>query len=74
MYNEAKLLNKAMVCVIQYPSAIHAEKQEKNGGRIHHKINFKYLMPKIIKNHNGRSNIEWDAYEEDFPFSNVKIS
>lgn len=67
LYNEAKLLNKALVCVIQYPSAIKANKQEKNGGRIHHSIRSRYLMPRIIKD--KHSNIAWDTYPEDFPFT-----
>lgn len=68
LYNECKLLNKSLVCVIQYPSAIRAERQKMNGGRLHHRINYRYLMPKIIKGE--RSNIEWDAYPEDVPFTN----
>lgn len=68
LYNECKLLNKAMVTPIQFPSAIHAEKQEKNGGRLHHRIKSRYLYPKIMKG--KRSNIEWDAYPEDVPFTN----
>lgn len=43
LYNECKLLNKALVCPIQFPSAIHAEKQKKNGNRIHHKVAYRYL-------------------------------
>lgn len=68
LYNECKLLNKAMVTPIQFPSAIHAERQEKNGGRLHHRIKSRYLYPKIMKG--KRSNIEWDAYPEDVPFTN----
>lgn len=66
--DECKLLNKAMVTPIQFPSAIHAERQEKNGGRLHHRIKSRYLYPKIMKG--KRSNIEWDAYPEDVPFTN----
>lgn len=70
LYNENKLLNKALVCPIQYPSAIRAERQEQNGGRLHHRINYRYLMPCIIKNEGGRDNIAWDTYPEDTPFTN----
>lgn len=69
LYNECKLLNKALICPIQYPSSIHAEKQEKNGGRLHHHIKIKYLYPKLIKTIK-RSNIAWDTYTEDYPFTN----
>jgi len=70
LYKELKLLNKALVTVIQYPSAIIAEKQKMNGGRLHHRINYRYLMPKILKMPNGRSNIAWDTYPEDGMFTN----
>lgn len=68
LYNECKLLNKAIVCVIQFPAAIIAEKQVMNGGRLHHRIKARYLIPKILKGE--RSNIEWDAYPEDAIFTN----
>ena len=70
LYNECKLLNKALVTVIQHPSAIRAEKQERNGGRIHHKVNYRYLMPKILKGDGSFDNIAWDTYPEDYPFTN----
>lgn len=70
LYHEAKLLNKALVCPIQFPSCIRGEKQEQNGGRLHHRINNKYLMPKILKIPNGRDNIAWDTFPEDYPFTN----
>lgn len=70
LYNECKLLNKALVTVIQYPSAIIAEHQPLNGGRLHHKINYKYLGPAIIKGKQGHDNIAWDTYPEDAPFTN----
>lgn len=70
LYNECKLLNKALVCPIQFPSAIHAEKQKKNGNRIHHKIAYRYLWPKLLKNSGGRDNVAWDSYPEDVPFTN----
>lgn len=70
LYHECKLLNKALVCPIQFPTAIHAEKQPMNGARIHHKTNNRYLCPKILKSTNGRDNIAWDTYEEDVPFTN----
>ncbi len=69
LYNECKLLNKSLVCPIQFPSAIYAEKQKKNGGRMHHHIKSKHLYPKIIKG-TKRNNISWDTYPEDTPFSN----
>lgn len=68
LYNECKLYNKSMVTPIQYPSAIRAEKQIKNGGRLHHRINYRYLSPKIMKG--SRGNIAWDTYPEDVPFTN----
>ena len=69
LYNECKLLNKALVCVIQYPSAIIAERQKKNGNRIHHRISYRYLAPCILKG-GERDNIAWDTYPEDVPFTN----
>ena len=69
LYNECKLLNKALVCPIQFPSAICANKQEKNGGRIHHQIRHKYLAPRLLKG-TKRDNIAWDTYPEDIPFTN----
>jgi hypothetical protein len=71
LYNESKLLNKSLVCVIQYPSAIHAEKQKKNGNRLHHHIKSRYLYPKLIKSKNV-SNIAWNTYNEDVKFSNER--
>lgn len=69
LYNECKLLNKSLVTPIQFPSAIWAEKQIKNGGRIHHRIDYRYLMPKILRVDDG-NNIAWDTYPEDTPFTN----
>lgn len=69
MYNECKLYNKAMVTPIQYPSAIYAERQVMNGNRLHHRIRYRYLAPKLLKS-KDRSNIAWDTYEEDYPFTN----
>ena len=68
LYQELKLLNKALIIPIQFPSLCYAEKQKKNGNRVHHKITYKNLMPKIIKG--KRSNIAWNTYIEDVPFSN----
>lgn len=68
LYNECKLYNKAMVTPIQYPSAIRAERQVMNGNRIHHRIDYKYLAPKLMKGE--RNNIAWDTYPEDYPFTN----
>ena len=68
LYNECKLLNKSLVCPIQFPSAIYAERQVMNGNRLHHRIVKKNLMPCIIK---GRANnLAWDTYPEDTPFTN----
>jgi hypothetical protein len=67
LYNENKLLNKSVVVPIQYPSLAYAEKQKRNGGRLHHHITYRYLMPCLIKG--KRSNIAWDCYPEDVPFS-----
>jgi len=69
LYNECKLLNKALITVIQFPSAIVAEKQSQNGGRIHHRIDIKSLYPKLIKT-TGVDNIAWDTFPEDWPFTN----
>lgn len=68
LYNECKLYNKAMVTPIQYPSAIRAERQVMNGGRMHHRIDYRYLAPKLMKGE--RNNIAWDTYPEDYPFTN----
>jgi hypothetical protein len=70
MYQECKLLSKAILCPIQYPSAIHAEKQVMNGNRIHHRIKYRYLMPKLLKGDGTVDNIPWDTYPEDMPFTN----
>tara|TARA_R100001143_G_scaffold48173_1_gene43123 strand:+ start:399 stop:1310 length:912 start_codon:yes stop_codon:yes gene_type:complete len=71
IYNECKLLNKSLIVPIQFPSLCHAEKQKKNGGRLHHRINNRYLAPRIIKG--KRSNIAWDSFPEDVPFTNEPI-
>ena len=68
LYNEVKLLNKSLVVPIQFPSCVKAERQKRNGGRLHHKISYRYLMPKILKGE--RSNLAWDTYPEDVPFTN----
>lgn len=68
LYNECKLLNKSLICPIQFPSAIYAERQKMNGNRLHHRINYRYLAPMIVKG--KRSNIAWDTYPEDVPFTN----
>lgn len=70
LYNECKLLNKALVCPIQFPSAIIAEKQVCNGGRIHHRINNKKLFPRVLKIPGHTGNIAWDTYQEDGVFTN----
>lgn len=70
LYNECKLLNKALITVIQYPSAIIAEYQTMNGGRLHHRINYKHLAPCIIKGSKESGNIAWDKWPEDYPFTN----
>tara|TARA_R100001377_G_C3187199_1_gene109079 strand:- start:113 stop:1024 length:912 start_codon:yes stop_codon:yes gene_type:complete len=71
LYNECKLLNKSLIVPIQFPSLCYAEKQKKNGGRLHHKITNKNLAPRIIKG--KRTNIAWDTYIEDVPFTNEPI-
>ena len=68
LYNEHRLLSKALVIPLQFPSLAHAEKQKKNGGRLHHRIKYKNLFPCIIKG--KRSNIGWNTYPEDVPFTN----
>ena len=60
--------NKSLIIPIQYPSLCYAEKQIKNGGRLHHHIKNKNLSPRIIKG--KRDNIAWDTYKEDTPFTN----
>lgn len=71
LYNECKLYNKAMIVPIQFPSCSRAERQKKNGGRLHHRINYRYLMPCLLKmGKDARSNIAWDTYPEDIPFTN----
>ena len=71
LYNECKLLNKSLIVPIQFPSLCYAEKQKRNGGRLHHKITNKYLYPKLIKG--TRTNIAWDTYKEDTVFTNEPI-
>lgn len=67
-YEDLKLLSKAMICPIQFPSAIRGERQKRNGNRLHHRINYRYLYPCLIKG--IRNNIAWDTYPEDYPFRN----
>lgn len=69
LYNETKLLSKSLICPIQFPTAVFAQKQVKNGGRLHHNIKNKYLYPRLIKT-DQVDNIAWDTYEEDTPFTN----
>lgn len=60
-----------MIAPIQFPSAIWAEKQKMNGNRIHHRIDYRYLAPKLLKvKKSERGNIAWDTYPEDYPFTN----
>lgn len=68
VYKSEKLFKKAILTPIQFPSAIKAEKQIMNGNRLHHRVNYKYLMPKIVRGE--RNNIAWDTYEEDVKFTN----
>lgn len=68
LYKENKLLNKSLVIPIQFPSLCHAERQMQNGGRLHHKIKSKYLMPRLMKG--KRDNIAWNTYPEDKIFTN----
>ncbi len=71
LYHECKLFLKAMIAPIQFPSAIWAEKQKMNGNRIHHRIDYRYLAPKLLKvKKSERGNIAWDTYPEDYPFTN----
>ena len=70
LYNETKLLSKGILCPIQFPSAIHCERQTMNGNRLHHRISYRYLMPKVLKGDGTVDNIPWDTYPEDFPFTN----
>jgi|TARA_B110000240_G_scaffold197659_1_gene253711 hypothetical protein len=68
VYNENKLLNKSLVIPIQFPSLCHAERQKKNGNRIHHRIKIRNLKPKLMKG--VRNNIAWNTYKEDKIFTN----
>lgn len=70
LYNETKLLSKGILCPIQYPSAIHCERQTMNGNRLHHRVSYRYLMPKVLKGDGTVDNIPWDTYPEDYPFTN----
>lgn len=70
LYNETKLLSKGILCPIQYPSAVHCERQTMNGNRLHHRVNYRYLMPKVLKGDGTVDNLPWDTYPEDFPFTN----
>lgn len=71
LYKTNKLLQKSLIVPIQFPSAVHAERQEMNGGRLHHRIKQRYLSPKLIKAESGeRDNVAWDTFPEDFPFTN----
>lgn len=70
LYNETKLLSKGILCPIQFPTAIHCERQTMNGNRLHHKISYRYLMPKVLKGDGSVDNIPWDTYPEDWPFTN----
>ena len=70
LYREAQLLNKAMVVPIQFPSAVYANRQKKNGGRVHHTIERRYLAPCLLKVPGATGNIAWDTYPEDVPFTN----
>lgn len=66
IYIEGGLLFKALMCVVQFPSAVVATKQKMNGNRIHHKITYKYMAPMLLKKPGWpRSNIAWDTYDED---------
>lgn len=67
LYKEQKLLKKALCVPIQHPSAVHSEKQVMNGGRLHHRINYRYIAPMIVRGE--RDNISWESYPEDEPFS-----
>ena len=70
LYNECRLLMKSLVVPISYPSAVFAERQVKNGGRIHHHIVYKNIGPCLLRNPGGRDNIAWDTYPEDAVFTN----
>ena len=70
MYQSARMIVQALEVPIQFPSAVYAEHQKMNGGRIHHHIVNKYLMPRLLKVPGGRGNIAWDTYPEDVPFTN----
>lgn len=71
LYQTNKLLQKSLICAIQFPGAIHGEKQVMNGGRLHHRIGYRYLRPCLLRAREGeRDNIAWDTFSEDVPFTN----
>lgn len=70
LYNECKLLNKSLVVPIQFPSACYANKQKQNGNRMHHRLTYKNLSPKLLKVKGRPGNIAWGKYEEDGRFTN----
>jgi len=37
---------------------------------VHHRINYRFLAPKLLKIEGGRDNIAWDTFPEDVPFTN----
>ena len=70
IYQTSKLLSKAILTPIQFPTAIRGEYQIRNGNRLHHKANYRYLRPCILKGDGSVDNIPWDTYPEDYPFTN----
>ena len=69
VYKDARLFVKSMMCPLQCPSAVSANYQPKNGGRIHHTIQSRYVNPKILRSMDDRTNIAWDTYPEDTPIT-----
>lgn len=74
LYHEQRLVVKSLVVPIQFPSAVYAERQEKNGGRLHHHIDYRFLAPKILKGGQDKDNLNWRKWEEDRIFTNEKIN
>lgn len=69
-YKQRGLLSKALETPIMRPSLAVAQHQPRNGGRIHHRIKYKNLFPKLMKGERG--NIAWDTYPEDIKFTNKR--
>lgn len=69
IYKKQSLLYKSLSIPIVYPSASKGSYIEQIG-RLHHKNNYRYLQPCVIRNTedpDAVDNIAWDTWAEDFP-------